>query len=118
MRDARGQQHETKLEVPALDVGQAKRAWAVATSNDEQFNIVVYYGYPQPDLEKNEQVEKINLRIQSAIPEQVKGRTLVISRADAREIVDADPTLAGHPALARAIADQVDEERAEFLDRA
>ena len=34
------------------------------------------------------------------------------------EIVDADPTLATHPALARAIADQVDEERAEFLDRA
>ena len=46
------------------------------------------------------------------------GKVIEQARADAREIVDADPTLAGHPALARAIADQVDEERAEFLDRA
>ncbi|MEE6272962.1 ATP-dependent DNA helicase RecG [Georgenia sp. MJ206] len=39
------------------------------------------------------------------------------ARADARALVTDDATLAGYPALARAIAEQLDPERAEFLER-
>lgn len=91
MRHARGQQHEVTLDIPALKVGEAQRAWAIATSNAEQFNIVIYYGYPQPDLEKKQEVQAIKLHVRSAIPEQVKGRTLVISRADARQTIELPP---------------------------
>jgi ATP-dependent DNA helicase RecG len=41
---------------------------------------------------------------------------------EAREVavalVDGDPELARHPALAQAVTDLVDEERAEFLEKA
>ena len=45
--------------------------------------------------------------------------TKVIEKArwDARAIVDRDTTLRDHPALARTLAEQLDPERAEFLDR-
>ncbi len=39
------------------------------------------------------------------------------ARADAREIVDADPDLSGHPALASAIDEWLAPEREDFLDR-
>jgi ATP-dependent DNA helicase RecG len=40
------------------------------------------------------------------------------ARDEARDIVDSDPTLADHPALARALANQLDPERSEYLERA
>ncbi|HVE98305.1 MAG TPA: ATP-dependent DNA helicase RecG [Mycobacteriales bacterium] len=39
------------------------------------------------------------------------------ARAEAAELVDADPALTAHPALVAAIAAAVDEERAEFLEK-
>jgi len=39
------------------------------------------------------------------------------ARKDAQALVDADPSLAGHPALAAAIAEWIDPGRAEFLER-
>jgi ATP-dependent DNA helicase RecG len=39
------------------------------------------------------------------------------ARAEARELVDADPTLAEHPGLARMVSEVVDEERAEYLEK-
>jgi ATP-dependent DNA helicase RecG len=39
------------------------------------------------------------------------------ARKDAQALVEADPSLTGHPALADAIAEWVDPERAEFLER-
>ena len=39
------------------------------------------------------------------------------ARKDAQAVVDADPGLAAHPALAEAIAEWVDPKRAEFLER-
>jgi ATP-dependent DNA helicase RecG len=39
------------------------------------------------------------------------------ARVDATALVDADPELAGHPALAAAVAQLVDEERAEYLEK-
>jgi ATP-dependent DNA helicase RecG len=39
------------------------------------------------------------------------------ARDEARAIVDADPTLASHPALARALADALDPERSDYLER-
>jgi ATP-dependent DNA helicase RecG len=43
---------------------------------------------------------------------------IVTARQEATALVDADPTLAAHPALAAAIAAAVDEEQAEFLEKA
>jgi ATP-dependent DNA helicase RecG len=37
------------------------------------------------------------------------------ARAEAVRLVEQDPALARHPALAQAVADVLDEERAEFL---
>jgi ATP-dependent DNA helicase RecG len=39
------------------------------------------------------------------------------ARADARELVAADPALAGHPGLARMVSELVDDERAEYLEK-
>jgi ATP-dependent DNA helicase RecG len=43
---------------------------------------------------------------------------IVTARQDATALVDADPSLAAHPALAAAIAAALDEEQAEFLEKA
>jgi ATP-dependent DNA helicase RecG len=43
---------------------------------------------------------------------------IVAARREASELVDADPTLAAHPALAASIAAAIDEEQAEFLQKA
>jgi len=40
------------------------------------------------------------------------------ARQEATELVDADPALAAHPALAAAIAAAFDDEQAEFLEKA
>jgi ATP-dependent DNA helicase RecG len=39
------------------------------------------------------------------------------ARAEARELVDADPTLAAHSGLAGMVAEVVDDERAEYLEK-
>ncbi|MGW6129677.1 ATP-dependent DNA helicase RecG [Cellulomonas sp. NPDC055163] len=46
------------------------------------------------------------------------GEVIEQARTDAREVVDADPELEGHPALRAAIDRQLAGEREEFLDRA
>jgi ATP-dependent DNA helicase RecG len=43
---------------------------------------------------------------------------IVTARQEATALVDADPSLAAHPALAAAIAAALDEEQAEFLEKA
>jgi len=43
---------------------------------------------------------------------------IVQARAEAQAVVDADPRLAGHPALVSAIRTLLDEEQAEFLEKA
>ena len=45
-------------------------------------------------------------------------RLIVAARQEATALVDADPGLAAHPALAAAIAAAIDEEQAEFLEKA
>ena len=44
--------------------------------------------------------------------------TITDARAEATKLIAADPTLADHPALAEAISASLDDERAEYLDRA
>jgi ATP-dependent DNA helicase RecG len=39
------------------------------------------------------------------------------ARADATALIETDPELAGHPALAAMLAQFVDEERAEYLEK-
>ncbi len=49
----------------------------------------------------------------------VKDRELITTaRAEATALVEADPELAGHPGLAAAVADLLDRERADFLEKA
>jgi ATP-dependent DNA helicase RecG len=43
---------------------------------------------------------------------------IVEARAEAQSLVDADPRLAGHPALVGAIRVLLDEEQAKFLEKA
>jgi ATP-dependent DNA helicase RecG len=45
-------------------------------------------------------------------------KLIVAAREEATALVDADPALAAHPALAAAIAAAIDEEQAEFLEKA
>jgi ATP-dependent DNA helicase RecG len=45
-------------------------------------------------------------------------KLIVAAREEATALVDADPGLAAHPALAAAIASAIDEEQAEFLEKA
>jgi ATP-dependent DNA helicase RecG len=45
-------------------------------------------------------------------------RIIVDARREATELIDADPALAGHPALAAAIGVLLDAERAEYLEKA
>jgi ATP-dependent DNA helicase RecG len=49
----------------------------------------------------------------------VKDRELITTaRAEATALVEADPELAGHPGLAAAVAELLDRERADFLEKA
>jgi len=43
---------------------------------------------------------------------------IVAARAEATDLVAADPELAGHPGLAEQVADLIADERAEYLDKA
>lgn len=105
MRDCRGGQYAAELDVPTLrgstapgaeeyarriatPVERSARAYAVATSNGERFNIVVHYGYPYENLTTGERFKALKLRVRSPIPREVRGRTLVISRADCRNLSD------------------------------
>jgi ATP-dependent DNA helicase RecG len=48
----------------------------------------------------------------------IRDRELITAaRSEATGLVDADPTLAGHPGLAAAVADLLERERAEFLEK-
>ena len=64
----------------------------MATSDGKQFNIVVNYGYPYENLQTGERFEAIKLRVKAPIPPEVKGRTLVISRADCRNRTEQPAT--------------------------
>jgi hypothetical protein len=108
MRDCRGPQYEARLEVPALrgsTAGNAQeysarcaspadlsaRAYAVATCNGAQLNLVVHYGYAHENPAKGESYGKLKLRVQAPIPPEVKGRRLVVSRADCKSVHEEAP---------------------------
>jgi uncharacterized membrane protein len=82
MRDCRGTQYATDLSIPALQTSASPRAYAIATSNGTQFNIVIYLGYPYDSSANGKRFNSVKLHIHSAIPADVKGRSLVVSRAD------------------------------------
>jgi hypothetical protein len=120
MRDCRGAQFEAKLEVPALRGSAAPpaaeyaariagpadlstRAWAAATSDGKQFNIVVHYGFPHENPAKGESYGKLKLRITAPLPPEVKGRTLVVSRADSRGVKEEAPASVAGDRLDREI---------------
>ena len=96
MRDCRGPQYAATIESPELAPGESTRAYALATAEGGRFNIVVYYGYPYANFEKGRTYTKMRLRVESPIPADVKGRTLVVSRADCRTIKQEPPrTISG-----------------------
>ena len=89
MRDCRGTQYAVELKVPDVENADSHRAYGVATCNGKQFNIVAYYGYPYQSLQKGKAFNTLKLHISAAIPPEVKGRSLVVSRADCRKIDEA-----------------------------
>jgi hypothetical protein len=91
MRDCRGPQYAVGLDVPALKDAESRHAYAVATCNGKQFNVVIYHGYPYADRDQGKRYDRLKLRIRAPIPPAVKGRTLVIARADARDKVEKPP---------------------------
>jgi len=108
MRDCRGQQYPVRLDVPALrgaaapgreeyaarissPVELATRAYAVATCEGGRLNIVAYYGYPQENPATRERIRSLRLRVKCPIPREVRGRELVISRADCRKRTEEPP---------------------------
>ena len=91
MRDARGPQYAATVEGPELAASESPHAYAIATSSGGQFNIVAYYGYPCASLEKGKSYGRLKVRVAAAIPPEVKGRTLVVSRADAKTITEEAP---------------------------
>jgi len=58
---------------------------------------------------------KNSLKLLSVLADE---ELIVAARHEATALVDADPSLAAHPALAAAIAAAIDEEQAEFLEKA
>jgi ATP-dependent DNA helicase RecG len=46
------------------------------------------------------------------------GELIGLARQEAQRLVAADPELTGHPALARLLAEMLDEERAHYLEKA
>jgi hypothetical protein len=86
MRDCRGPQYAATLDVPELADAESTHAYAVATSDGKQFNVVIYYGYPCEDLEQGTSYGKLKVHIRAPIPPRVRGRTLVIARADHKTI--------------------------------
>jgi len=91
MRDCRGPQVAARVDVPALAPSASPRAYAIATSRDGRFNIVIHYGYPYANLEKGERYAALRLRVTVPLPPEVKGRTLVVARADPKTIREDPP---------------------------
>jgi ATP-dependent DNA helicase RecG len=56
-----------------------------------------------------------SLKILSVLDDE---ELIVEARADASDLVDADPALAGYPALADAVAALIEDDRAEYLEKA
>ncbi len=84
MRDCRGPQYAAKVDVPALKTAEGPRAYAVATCDGKQYNVVIYYGYPYESQAQGKKFTKLKVRVRAPIPPEVKGRTLTIARANAK----------------------------------
>jgi hypothetical protein len=91
VRNLRGQQYAATLDVPELKSSLSQRAYALATSDGKQFNILVYCGYPYPSLSNHHSVEKIKLHVKATIPPEIKGRSLIIAKADAHTVSESEP---------------------------
>ena len=96
MRDCRGPQYPVKLSVPEMADAETTHAYGVATCDGKQFNIVLYYGYPYEKLAEGKSIGKLKVRVRAAIPASVRGRTLVIARADCKNMQEGPAqTIAG-----------------------
>ena len=96
MRDCRGTQYKVDLQIPEFKRSPSQRSYAIATSDGQQFNVVLYYGYPYINPQTGQDYNSIKLHLRVPIPREIKGRTLVVSRADARNRSEETPvTLQG-----------------------
>ena len=91
MRNCRGTLYDAKLNIPTLKTSPTPYAYAIATCNGKHFNILIYYGYPYTHLADAKRYTALEINLNTAIPPQVKGRTLTVARADARNISTAAP---------------------------
>ena len=93
MRNCRGQQLEAQLDVPDLKVSACQRAYAICTTNKGTLNVVIYFGYPLADYDKGQLVNKLKVKVNVPLPPDIKGRSLIISRADARTTSEEAPKI-------------------------
>ena len=97
MRNVRGQQSPATLAVPALQSSASQHAYAIVTNDGTKFNIVLYYGYPYSDPTSQKRYDSLKIHVRVPVPASIKGRTLTISRGDARRISEEPPrTLSGN----------------------
>ena len=88
MCNCRGPQYAAAIEVPQLKASESTRAWAIATSDERRFNLVLYYGYPYEDPQAGKTYDKLLLHVSAKLPAAVKGRKLTVARADSHRVVE------------------------------
>jgi len=108
VRDLRGPQCAVDLHVPELapavaddpaayakriasPVRRSTHAYALSACDGKQFTILVNYGMPYEERASAKRYDALKLRVTAPIPPEVKGRTLVVSRADCRARTEQPP---------------------------
>ncbi len=93
IRNCRGAQYPASIDAPAFASDRSPRLYAIASHEGPRFNIVTYYGYPYGDPAAGKRYDRVKLHLRTAIPASVVGRTLTITRADARTISTSPATV-------------------------
>ncbi len=91
MRDCCGKEFAAKIVSPELAAAKGPRAYAVATSDGKQYNLVLHYGYAFSDPKTGARYDRIKLHVHAPIPPGITGRSLVVSHADCRERREEPP---------------------------
>jgi uncharacterized membrane protein len=91
MRNCRGPQVRASLDVPALASSPSTHAYAIATESNGKLNLVIYFGYPYVNPKTASRVDALRLHIHLDLPSDVTGRSMIVSRADARDITSNSP---------------------------
>ena len=118
-RVGRGVHAALCLLVSEVDVGSPARTRldAVASTNDgfELSRVDLEQRREGDVLGANQSGSKSSLKLLQLLRDE---DVILAAREEAIRVVTADPTLSRHPALAQAVRDLVDDERADYLEKA